>query len=55
LREVIGSPIPAVYRSVYESTVAATRNALGEEVFAAAWAEGRKMAIEEAVIFALRT
>jgi hypothetical protein len=53
LREVIRSPILAVYRSVYEGNVAATRKALSEATFAAAWAEGRRMTMEEAVAYAL--
>jgi hypothetical protein len=33
--------------------VAATRAALGEEAFAAAWAEGERWSLEEAVAYAL--
>jgi hypothetical protein len=35
--------------------VTAVRTALGEEVFARAWAAGREMALEEAIRCALET
>ena len=38
----------------YERTVAATRAALSEEAFAAAWQQGRAMTLEHAVAYALR-
>jgi hypothetical protein len=41
-------------RSDYKGQVAATSAALGEQAFAAAWAAGRAMSLEEAVVFALR-
>jgi predicted ATPase/Tfp pilus assembly protein PilF len=69
LREAIGVPLPhgltfkTVYgptlprplpsRIDYENDVAAVRAQLSEEAFAAAWAEGRKMAMEEAIEYAL--
>jgi hypothetical protein len=37
----------------YERTVAATRVALGEERFAATWAQGKAMTTEQAVEYAL--
>lgn len=43
----------AHYRADYEWGVESARNALGEEGFAAAWAEGRAMGVEEAISFAL--
>jgi DNA-binding CsgD family transcriptional regulator len=46
LRQAIGAPIPPVYRPVYERTVTAARVQLGEKAFAAAWAQGRTMALE---------
>jgi predicted ATPase/DNA-binding CsgD family transcriptional regulator len=46
LRQAIGAPIPPVYRPVYERTVTAARVQLGEKAFAAAWEEGRTMALE---------
>jgi hypothetical protein len=43
----------AVDRMDYERHVAAARDQLGEEAFAAAWAEGRAMTLEQAVAYAL--
>ncbi len=47
LRESIGAPIWPVERASYELSVAATRALLGERVFVTAWAEGRKMPLEQ--------
>jgi tetratricopeptide (TPR) repeat protein len=47
LREAMGTPIPHVYRADYEHSVAAARAQLGEKAFAAAWAEGRMMTLEQ--------
>jgi predicted ATPase/class 3 adenylate cyclase/DNA-binding SARP family transcriptional activator/Flp pilus assembly protein TadD len=41
-------------RPEYERCVAVARAALGEEAFAAAWADGRAMSLEEAVAYALK-
>jgi len=46
-REALGTPLPPVYRADYERAVAAARTQLGEEFFAAAWAEGRTMTLDE--------
>jgi predicted ATPase/Tfp pilus assembly protein PilF len=43
-----------VERAAYDQAIATARAALGEEAFAAAWEEGKKMTLEEAVAFALR-
>src|SRR5439155_1224131 len=43
LRETIGSPVPSFQRDINEQGIASTRTYLGEEAFAAAWAEGRTM------------
>jgi hypothetical protein len=40
-------------RPVVDRAVAATRRSLGEEAFAAAWAEGRAMTLEQALAYAL--
>jgi DNA-binding NarL/FixJ family response regulator len=48
LREGLGTPLPPVYRADYKRAVAAARTQLGEQVFAAAWAEGRTMTPEQA-------
>jgi DNA-binding CsgD family transcriptional regulator len=47
LREALGVSLPASHLSNYERTVATTRAQLGEERFPAAWAEGRKMTLEQ--------
>jgi predicted ATPase/DNA-binding CsgD family transcriptional regulator len=49
LREVMGTPIPPVYRAEYERAIAAARAQLGEPAFATAWAEGRAMTPEQAL------
>jgi len=43
----------AAERAEHDQAVAATRAALGEEAFSAAWAEGQAMTLEEAVAYAL--
>jgi len=53
LREPLGQVIQAVERTEYEDALAAARAALGEEAFAAAWAEGRAMSLDQAVGCAL--
>jgi ATP/maltotriose-dependent transcriptional regulator MalT len=47
LRDTRGTPLPPVYRADYERSVAAARTQLGEKFFAAAWAEGRTMTLDE--------
>ena len=42
-----------VRRSRYERTVAAVRASLARQAFAAAWAEGRAMTLEQAIAYAL--
>ena len=49
LREVMGAPIFPVYRADYERSVAGARTQLGEQAFAAVWAEGRIMTPEQAI------
>ena len=53
LREEIGASLPPADHDQHEGTVTTLRAELGEELFAAAWAEGRAMSLEEAVEFAL--
>jgi tetratricopeptide (TPR) repeat protein len=53
LRESNGTPVAPVERADYASSLAAARAGLGEEAFAAAWAEGRAMTMEQAVTCAL--
>lgn len=40
-------------RDEYEQMLASTRSELGEEAFAAAWAEGQAMTTEQAVAYAV--
>jgi predicted ATPase/class 3 adenylate cyclase len=54
LREAMGTPIPPVYHADYERAVAAARVKLGEEAFAAAWAEGRTTPVEQVIDEALK-
>ena len=54
--EAAGAPVYNYYmpdRALYERSLAAARALLGEEAFAAAWAEGRVMTPERAVEYAL--
>ena len=53
LREALGAPVPASEREDHDHSVAATRTTLGETAFAAAWAAGRALPMEEAVNEAL--
>jgi DNA-binding CsgD family transcriptional regulator len=48
-RDANSRAIIPVYRTEYERSVAATRAQLGEQAFAAAWAEGRAMTPEQAL------
>jgi tetratricopeptide (TPR) repeat protein len=54
LRETSGRPLEPVYRGEYERQVAAVRDTLGEKAFAADWAEGRAMTLEQAAAYALQ-
>jgi len=53
LRESIGATLPPDEHPAYERTLAATRAQLDEATFAAAWAEGRAMTLEQAIAYAL--
>jgi predicted ATPase/two-component SAPR family response regulator len=52
LREAMGASV-LFYLVDYDRGVAAARDALGEEAFAATWAEGRAMSAERAIEYAL--
>ncbi|MDQ3952443.1 MAG: DUF4062 domain-containing protein [Actinomycetota bacterium] len=52
-REELGTPLPEGEKVAYNRYLAAAKDALGEEGFTAAWAEGRAMSLREAVDFAL--
>jgi hypothetical protein len=51
--ETLGVRPPAAIAAEYERTVTEGRAALSEAAFAAAWAEGRAMSIEQAIEYAL--
>jgi tetratricopeptide (TPR) repeat protein len=53
LREEIGSPMPPSERVEYDRQLREARAAVGEAGFAAAWAEGRALTLEEAISRAL--
>jgi hypothetical protein len=53
LRAAMGAPLPPADRTEHDRSVAAVRSALGEEAFAAAWAEGRALTLEAAITLAL--
>jgi hypothetical protein len=55
LCETIGFLMSPAYRADYDRSVTAVRAAMGEEAFKAAWAEGRKMTMEEAIELAMMT
>ncbi len=49
LREEVGWPLPPARRAEHDRTVAAARGALGEDAFAAAWARGHALPLEDAI------
>jgi tetratricopeptide (TPR) repeat protein len=52
LREAMGVALPLSRRVEWEESVAAARAALGEQRFAAAWAEGRTAPLEQTLEYA---
>jgi len=52
IRDAMGTPRHALERGDYDQTLSAAKAALGDNLFAAAWAEGGSMALEEAVEWA---
>jgi len=53
LREALGTPLPLVLHAEYERAVAAARTQIDPTTFAAEWAAGRTMTVEQAVAYAL--
>jgi non-specific serine/threonine protein kinase len=51
--EASGAPLQPVLKADHDRAVAAMRTLLSEETFAAAWAEGRAMTLEQAIACAL--
>jgi DNA-binding CsgD family transcriptional regulator len=54
IRQHIGAVRFKTYDAGYEAAVAALREALGEQEFDAAWAEGAALSTEEAIAYAQR-
>ena len=54
LRQAIGETRWPVEQAEYEQSIVTLRAALGEEGFAAAWAEGRVLSLDAAVALALQ-
>ena len=52
-REAMGTPVTPALRHEYDQTVAAVREALGEDGCEVAWAEGRAWTIGEGIAYAL--
>lgn len=53
LREAIGAPLPPSEHDGREQTLKLTHEHLGEESFAAAWADGYAMKLDQAIAYAL--
>jgi hypothetical protein len=53
LRAVLGTPLPSALQDEHELAARTMRDALGESAFAAAWAEGQSLGLDEAVALAL--
>jgi len=53
LREAMGVRLSVSEREAYDRDIAVARSALGEGPFAAAWAAGRALSLDEAVALAL--
>jgi hypothetical protein len=53
LRQVLGRRTAPAARATYERAMAVARAQIGEDAFAAAWAAGRAMSIEQASAYAL--
>jgi non-specific serine/threonine protein kinase len=51
-REAFGTPLFTLYRPWFDRDVAAARSQLDPAAFAAAWAEGRAMSLDEALAYA---
>jgi len=49
----MAASLPAWFKPDYDRALADARLQLGEESFAAAWAEGRAMSVEQAIEYAL--
>jgi non-specific serine/threonine protein kinase len=52
-REITGKRAAPTARAIYERAMAVARAQLDEDAFAAAWAAGRAMSLEQAIAYAL--
>jgi predicted ATPase/class 3 adenylate cyclase/Tfp pilus assembly protein PilF len=55
LRETIGAPLPPSEREGHDQTLKRAHEQLGEESFAAAWADGYAMKLDQAITYALES
>jgi tetratricopeptide (TPR) repeat protein len=53
LREALGASVLPFYRADYDRGIAALRGQLDEGTLAAEWADGRRMAMDEVIAYAL--
>jgi predicted ATPase/DNA-binding SARP family transcriptional activator len=53
LRESLGVGLAPAEQATHDDTVAAVQAALGEDRFSAAWRQGRELALDEAIAYAL--
>jgi predicted ATPase/DNA-binding SARP family transcriptional activator len=53
LRESLGVGLAPAEQATHDQTVAAVQGALGEKRFSAAWRQGRELALDEAIAYAL--
>ena len=53
LREALGASLRPIVRVQHETVRSATRARMGETAWAAAWAEGQAMPLEQALAYAL--
>jgi hypothetical protein len=53
LRDELGMPQIPIEQDDYDRNLNAVRDALGDEAFSAAWAEGQALTFEQAIDYAL--
>jgi non-specific serine/threonine protein kinase len=53
MREALAVPLPAFYQPVYEQQLADTRRLLDDLAWEQAWSEGRAMALDQVIAYAL--
>ncbi len=53
IREALSTPVPAVLREHYETTIARVRTECGEDTFERAWEQGRTLSTEQSIACAL--